>query len=103
MEMSGRDDDTDLMRAWREVPRALPDEALDAQVLARARAWRLRRRLAPLMALAACLALAMLGLQRGAPPPKAADARLVEGRAALFLMKVDVADHALAAPTATLD
>ena len=100
--MTEQDADTDLIRAWSEASRVMPGEALDARVLAKARAHRLRRRLMPFMALAACLALAMLGLQRNAVPPKQ-DARQIEGRATQFLMKVDVADHALAAPTATLD
>lgn len=104
--MSERDDDIDLLRAWREAPRVMPDERLDGKVLANARAWRLRRRLVPLMALAACLALGVFGLQRSAeviaPPPPANTAR-VESRAAVFLMKVDVAGPALAAPAGALD
>ena len=100
--MNERDDDTDLLRAWREAPRILPDERLDGKVLANARAWRLRRRLVPLTALAACLALAVFGLQRSAevvsPPKPAAIASHVESRAAVFLMNVDVAGPALAGP-----
>jgi hypothetical protein len=99
--MSEREDEVDVLRAWREVPRVLPGAALDAQVLANARRYRMRRRLMPLMALAACLLLATLGLQRSAPvaPPKpAVDARQVETRAAAFLMRIQPANHALAAP-----
>jgi hypothetical protein len=106
--MSERDDDIDLLRAWREAPRVMPDERLDGKVLANAQAWRLRRRLVPLMALAACLALGVFGLQRSAevlapPSPPAANTARVESRAAVFLMKVDVAGPALAAPAGALD
>jgi hypothetical protein len=105
--MSERDDELDLLRAWREAPRVMPDERLDGKVLANARAWRLRRRLVPLMALAACLVLAVFGLQRSAeivaPPQPAGSASRIESRAAVFLMKVDVAGPALAAPAGPLD
>jgi hypothetical protein len=105
--MSERDDDLDLLRAWREAPRHLPDERLDGTILAKARAWRRRRRLVPLMALAACLALAVAGLQRSAevvqPTKPAANAARLESRAAVFLMNVDVASPALAAPAGALD
>jgi hypothetical protein len=105
--MSERDDELELLRAWREAPRVMPDERLDGKVLANAQAWRLRRRLVPLMALAACLALAVLGLQRSAeivaPSKPAATASRVEGRATVFLMNVDVAGPALAVPAGALD
>jgi hypothetical protein len=105
--MSERDDDQGLLRAWREAPRVMPDERLDGKVLANAQAWRLRRRLVPLMALAACLALAVFGLQRSAenvtPPKPAVTASRVESRAAVFLMNVDVAGPALVAPAGSLD
>lgn len=102
--MSERDDEFDVLRAWREAPRHVPDERLDGKVLANARAWRLRRRLMPLMALAACVALAVFGLQRSAEvaaPRPAVNSARVESRATTFLLNVDVAGPALAAPVET--
>lgn len=91
--MPGEDDDPDLLKSYRSVAREAPDRALDRQILAAASALRARQRQLPLLlALAACLLIALYAaLLTHAPAPAAprdprlAQAGLYEGRAAQFL------------------
>jgi hypothetical protein len=95
MEMTpGEDDDLDLLKSYRSVPREMPDAALDRRILSAASAFRARRRQLPLLlAVAACLLIALYAaLPRPgstpsvAPPsPELAEAGLYDGRVAQFL------------------
>jgi hypothetical protein len=97
MEMSD-ENDSDVLTAWAKVAAASPDAALDARVMADFRAYRLRRRLVPAAALAACLVLAFAAAQLSMPATRPAEPSmprggLLEGSAATFLMEAPLVDR----------
>lgn len=85
--MTGPDRDDELLDLYRATARETPDASADAAVMATARNHLARRRLAPFVALAAGLVIAVLAVRAWAPPtPGAAPA---ETRA--YLMQLETA------------
>lgn len=66
--MTGHDDDMALEALYRSAARETPSVSADAAVMSTARAHLNRRRIAPFVALAAGLVVAVLAVRAWAPP-----------------------------------
>ena len=94
-----QDEDPAIARLWRGVSGETPGAMLDARILQAARTQHLRRRWLPLVgaAMAACLVLALHGLQSRPMPqatlPDTSTFGLYEGRAGVSLAGTDALDR----------